>query len=87
MRETKDMGQEEAEEMSFVPSAISVLRRHSFCCDNQCSEKPLSFWQFASVVRKEGEESCTNNLCQQCYNKSLNARQKGRTNTDTLAVV
>ena len=42
-------------------------------CDNQCSEKTLSFWQFALVVIKEGEESYTTNLCQQCYNESLKA--------------
>ena len=39
-----------------------------------CSGKALSFWQFASVVIKEGEESYTTNLCQQCYNKILVAQ-------------
>ena len=28
----------------------------------------------AAVVIKEGEESHTTNLCQQCYNKSLKAK-------------
>ena len=45
-----------------------------FCCDNRCSEKALSFWQFASVVVEEGEESYTANLCQQCCNKNLMAK-------------
>ena len=43
--EAKDLDQEEAEEISFVPSALSVR--------NRCSEKTLSSWQFASVVIKE----------------------------------
>ena len=61
MRKAKDMDEEEAQEMSFGPSAISVPQRHLFCCDNQCSEMTLSFWQFASVVIKEGEASYTTN--------------------------
>ena len=66
------MDQEESEEISFVPSAISVPQKPSFRCDNQCSEqKTVSFWQFASVVIKEGEESYTTNVCQQCYNDSM----------------
>ena len=32
-------GQEEAEELSFVPSVISVPLKPLFHCDNQCSEK------------------------------------------------
>ena len=56
--------------MSFAPSAISVPRKPMFRCDNQCSEKTLSFWQLASVVIEEGEESYTTNLCQKCHNES-----------------
>ena len=64
-----------SEEISFVPSAISVPQKPLFRCDNRCSEKTLSFWQFASVVIiKEGEESYTTNFCQQCCNESLVAR-------------
>ena len=48
MREAND--QEEAEEISFVPSAISVSQKPLFRCDNQCSEKTISFRQLASVV-------------------------------------
>ena len=72
------MDQEEAEEASFVPSAISVPHKLLFRFDNQCSEKTLSFWQLASVVMKECEESYTTNLCQKCYNESLKAKM-GRT--------
>ena len=45
-----------------------------FWCDNRCSEKALSFWQFASVVLEDGEESDTANLCQRCCNKKLVAK-------------
>ena len=45
-----------------------------FRCDNQCSEKTLSFWQLASVVIKEGEEPYTTILCQKFYNDSLKAK-------------
>ena len=62
--ETKDLDQEEAEEISFVPGAISAPQK---LCDNRCSEKTLSFWQFSSDVIKEGEESYTTNFCQQCH--------------------
>ena len=61
VREANDMDQEEGEEISFVPSVISVPQKPLFRCDNQCSEKTLSFWQLASVVSKEGEESYTTN--------------------------
>ena len=84
MREAKDMDQEEAEESSFVPSAISVPRKPMFRCENQCSEKTLGFCQLASVVIQEGEESDTTNLCQTCYNDSLEAK-RGQT-IDKLAV-
>ena len=84
-REANDMNQEEAEEISFAPSAISVPQMPLFRCDNQCNDKTLSFWQFASVVIKEGEESYTTNLCQQCHNKSLEA--KWRQTIDKVAVV
>ena len=71
--EAKSTDQEEVQELSFVPSAISVPQKMIFRCDNHCSEKTLSFWQLASVVINEGEESYTTNLCQKCFNNSLNA--------------
>ena len=73
--EAKDLDQEEAEEVSFRYRARSAFRKSPFFrCDNRCSEKTLSFWQFASVVMKEGEESYTTHLSQQCCNESLVAR-------------
>ena len=65
---------EEAEEISFVPSALSVPRGPMFWCDNRCCDKSLRFWQFASVVVDDGEEANTFNLCQQCYNESFTAK-------------
>ena len=73
VRESLKLCQGEAEEISFVPSAISIPHEPIFWCDNRCSEKALSFGQFASVVVVDGEESHTANSCQQCYNKNLMA--------------
>ena len=84
VRKAKDTDQEEAEKLSFVPSAISVPRKPTFRCDILWSEKTLSFWQLASVLIKEGEESYTTNLCQKCCNVSL--KTTGEKPTDKLAV-
>ena len=43
--------------ISFVPSAMSVPQKPLFRCDNQCSEKTLSYWQLTSVVVNEGDEA------------------------------
>ena len=39
VREAIDLSQEDVEEISFVPSAISVPEKPLFRCDNRCSEK------------------------------------------------
>ena len=85
MREANDMNQEDAEEISFVPSGIIVPQKSLFRCDIQCSEKTVSFWQFVSVVIKESEDSYTTNVCQQCYNEFLEAKR--RQTIDAVAVV
>ena len=41
-----------------------------FRCDNQCSDKTLSFWQLASVVIKEGEESYDDKLMPEMFQLS-----------------
>ena len=69
--ESLNLSQEEAEEISFVPSALSFPRGPGSWCDNRCSDKALRFKQFASVVVDDVEESYTVNLCQQCYNERL----------------
>ena len=66
--------EKEEEEMTFVPSAVSVPLKPLFRCDRRCSEKTLSYWKLASVVVNEGDEACTTNLCQKCFNKHLQAR-------------
>ena len=48
---------EEAEELAFVPSALSEARGAIYLCDNHCSEKTVRYWQFALVVVEEGGEA------------------------------
>ena len=67
VRESLNVSGDEAEDISFVPSALSIPRGPMFWCDTRCSDKALRFWQFASVVVVDVEESYTVNLCQQCY--------------------
>ena len=71
VRQSLSLSQEEAEEISFVPSALSITRGPVFWCGNRCSNKALRFWQFASVVVDDGEEAYTINLSQQCHNETL----------------
>ena len=68
------MSREEAEEISFVPSAISIPRGPLFWCDDRCSDEALRFWQFASVVVDDGDKVHAVKLCQQCYNEGLMAQ-------------
>ena len=41
--ETLASSQEEAEEMAFVPMALSEPREHIYWCDNGCSEKAVGY--------------------------------------------
>ena len=63
---------------------MSVPLKPLFRCDNQCSDKTLSYWQLAAVVLNEGDEAYTTNLCQKCFNKHLQA--KGEKTADKRAV-
>ena len=74
MREGKSTKQEEDEERTFVPSAVSVPPKPLFRCDRQYSEKTLSCWQLVSVVVNEGDEAQTTNLCHKCFNKHLQTK-------------
>ena len=74
MGESLNLHREEALEMSFVPSAISIPRGFLSWCDNRCSEKAVRFWKFASVVVDHVKESYTVNLCQQYDNERLTAQ-------------
>ena len=67
--------EEEMEELSFVPSAVSEPRWALHICDNKCREKGFTFFQVAAVVSQEGGAAHTINLCKQCYNvKATEAR-------------
>ena len=37
-------------------------------------QKSLSCWQLASVAVNEGDEACTTNLCQMCFNKHMQTK-------------
>ena len=65
----KSISPEEAEVLTFVPSAIGEPRGAIYFCDNRCSEKSVRYWQFASVVVEGGEEARTGNFSQQCFNE------------------
>ena len=74
VRESLTLSREEAEEISFVPSALSIPRGPMFWCDNRCSGKVLRFGKFASIVVDDVKESYTVNLCQQYYNGRFRAQ-------------
>ena len=59
---------EEAEELAFVPGALSEPRGAIHFCDNRCSEEAVRYRQFASTVVEEDGEARTVNLCLQCHN-------------------
>ena len=44
LREALNLSQEEVEEISFAPSAISVPPKPLFRCDNRRSEETINFW-------------------------------------------
>ena len=74
VRDSLNFGWDEAEEISFVPSALTIARGPVFWCDDKCSDEALRFWQFASVVVDDGEKAHTINLCQQCCNEKMTAQ-------------
>ena len=67
----EEINQEEADEMGFVPSALSELRGAFYWCDNRCSDEALRFLQIASMVIEEGGEARTTNLRKRCCNQKL----------------
>ena len=82
VRKAKGTDNEEEEERSFVPSAISVPQKPLFRCDNQCSEKNsalgswLRWWSMKvmkhmrpTCVRSVSTNTCRQKLknrCQMC---------------------
>ena len=69
VREANDMNQEEAEETSFVPSAISLPQKPFFVVTISAAKRPS-----ASAVCVGGDKGRRIYVCQQCYNKSLEAK-------------
>ena len=67
----EEINQEEADEMGFVPSALSELRGAFYWCDNRCSDEALRLLQIASMVIEEGGEARTINLRKRCCNEKL----------------
>ena len=63
----EDFSQEDVNEISFMPSALSEPRGAIHWCDNQCSEQGF----IAAMVTEEGGEAHTINLCKWCHNERL----------------
>ena len=59
--------EEEMEELSFIPCAVSEPRWAVHMCDNKCREEGFKFNQIAAIVTEEGGAVRTINLCKQCY--------------------
>ena len=57
--------EEEMEELSFIPSAVSEPRRALHICDIKCRAKGFKFFAIAGIVT---EEAHTIKLCKTCYN-------------------
>ena len=58
---------EEMEELSVVPSAVSEPRWALHMCD-ECSKEGFKFYQLEAIVMEERGAAHTINLCKQCYN-------------------
>ena len=71
VRESLATSQEEADDIRFVPSALSEPRGAFYWCDNRCSDKTLRYMQTASMVIDGSVGVRTINLCQRCYNEKL----------------
>ena len=57
----EELGQEEIEELSFVPSAVSEPRWVLHMCDNKCREEGFKCFQLAAMSQKE--EQLTRTTC------------------------
>ena len=57
----EELGQEEIEELSFVPGAVSEPRWVLHMCDNKCREEGFKFFQLAAMSQKE--EQLTRTTC------------------------
>ena len=67
----EDFSQEAADEIGFVPSALSEPRGATHWCDNRCSEQAFRYVEIAQMVTEEGGEARTVNLCRPCCSERL----------------
>ena len=65
----EEISQEEADEIGFVPSALSEPRGVYSWCDNRCSDEAPRYMQIASMAIVEGGEARTINTCQRCHSE------------------
>ena len=66
-REAED--ENDMEELSMVPSAVSEPRWCLYMCFNKCREKGFMFHEIAAIVTEEGGAAQTINLCKKCHNE------------------
>ena len=66
VRETLEISQEEADELGFVPSAVSEPRGASERCDSRCSEKATRYGQISSMVMKKKVVKPAQSICASC---------------------
>ena len=64
----EELGQEETEELGFVPSAVSEPQWALHMCD-KCREESFTFFQLVTIVTEVGGAAHTINLCKQCCNE------------------
>ena len=67
----EELGQEEIEELSVVPSAVSEPQWALHVCDNRCREERFKFFQSAAGVSQKKEKQRTsstraNNAAMRC---------------------
>ena len=67
LSEPQDVDDEEMEELSCIPSAVSEPRWALHMCDSKSSKEGFKFYQLAAIVM-EGGGAHTINQCKQCYN-------------------
>ena len=62
-RRCEDLEQGEAEELGFVPSAVSEPLWALHTCENKCSEQGCKVFQLAAIVTAEGGRQFTQSTC------------------------
>ena len=68
-QKTEAEDENDMEELSFVPSAVSEPRWGLHMCCNKCREKGFMFYEIAAIVSEEGGAAQTINLRKKCHNE------------------